>query len=177
MTPAEIEAQMTACQTIENTAHQMAECARQLGYPEDHTIIKCAQEKWWSAFNKETELAKQLSEMMDNTGPTVPPTTWTGSRLTKRGGVNYGPTGKETYYNLNMSGVVRIMRNMGYSESEYPYWVRNDGVKMLGQYVMLAGRIGQYDRGTIIPCSLGVGIICDYGYLEWNAVDVAVTWR
>ena len=60
---------------------------------------------------------------------------WNGSVLSKRSGVNYGPSGKETYYNLNMNGVVNIMRSMGnYDE----YWVRNDGCKMLGNYIMVA---------------------------------------
>ena len=45
------------------------------------------------------------------------------------GSVYYGPNGKETYYNLNMSGVVDIMRGMGNNDN---YWVREDGVKMLG---------------------------------------------
>ena len=176
VTPAEIEAQMTACQTIENTAHQMAECARQLGYPEDHTIIRCAQEKWWAAFNQETELAKQLSEMMDNTGPTVPPTTWTGSRLTRRGGVNYGPTGKETYYNLNMSGVVRIMRGIGYDAQNYPYWVRDDGCKMLGPYILCAANLSHFPRGSIVESSLGFCIVADTGYLQWSQLDIATNW-
>ena len=33
-----------------------------------------------------------------------------------------------------MSGVVRIMRDMGFSAEDYPYWVRDDGCKMLGSY-------------------------------------------
>ena len=39
----------TECQQIQQTAHQMAECARQLGYPEDSVIIQEAQKKWWEA--------------------------------------------------------------------------------------------------------------------------------
>jgi hypothetical protein len=88
-----------------------------------------------------------------------------------------GPSGKETYYNLPMQGVINIMRRNGYDAERFPYWVRDDGVRMLGDYIMLAGRAGQFERGTIVQCSLGQGMICDYGYLEWNGVDVAVTWR
>ena len=44
-----------------------------------------------------------------------------GDHLTKSGGVHYGPSGKETYYNLKMSGVVDIMRDMGFSEEEHTY--------------------------------------------------------
>lgn len=43
--------------------------------------------------------------------------------LTALGGVYYGPSGKETYYNLNMSGVVDIMRGMGNNDA---YLIRED---------------------------------------------------
>ena len=43
---------------------------------------------------------------------------WKGPVLSKRRGVIYGPSGKETYYNLNMSVVVRAMQRMGY---DYEY--------------------------------------------------------
>lgn len=146
----------TECQQIQQTAHQMAECARQLGYPEDSVIIQEAQKKWREAQNAVF--------------------VWDGPVLTKSKGVNYGPLGRETYYNLPMQGVINIMRRSGYDAERFPYWVREDGVRMLGDYIMLAGRVGQFERGTIVRCSLGDGMICDYGYLEWNGVDVAVTW-
>lgn len=44
--------------------------------------------------------------------------------LTKSAGVFDGPSGKETYYNLPMGRCIQIMRDMGYSVEEYPYWVR-----------------------------------------------------
>lgn len=150
----------TECQQIQQTAHQMAECARQLGYPEDSVIIQEAQKKWLEA---ESEKQKVF--------------VWDGPILTKSKGVNYGPLGRETYYNLPMQGVINIMRRNGYDAERFPYWVREDGVRMLGDYIMLAGRVGQFERGAIVRCSLGEGMICDYGYLEWNGVDVAVTWR
>jgi hypothetical protein len=149
----------TECQQIQQTAHQMAECARQLGYPEDSVIIQEAQKKW-----REAESEKQKVFV------------WDGPILTKSKGVNYGPLGRETYYNLPMQGVINIMRRSGYDAGRFPYCVREDGVRMLGDYIMLAGRVGQFERGTIVRCSLGEGMICDYGYLEWNGVDVAVVW-
>lgn len=101
---------------------------------------------------------------------------WNGSKLTPGKGVNYGPTGKETYYNLNMSGVVRIMRGCGnYDE----YWVRADGVKMLGNYVMVAANLNVFPRGSLVECSLGTGIVCDTGsFAAGNPyqLDIAVTW-
>ena len=169
-TTAELEEQVSACQQIKDKSHEMAECARFLGFDEDHIIIQTAKAKWMEAHTEELNLQQQIEEMESAVF------VWDGPILTRSKGVNYGPTGKETYYNLPMGGVIRIMRNLGYSETEWPHWIRDDGVHMLGNYVMLAGRIGQFKRGTIVPCSLGRGIICDYGYLEWNAVDVAVIW-
>lgn len=102
--------------------------------------------------------------------------TYTGSVLTKQSGVNYGPSGKETYYNLDMSGVVSIMRSMGNTDE---YWVRSDGVKMLGNYVMVAANLNKYPRGTILPCSLGMAIVCDTGgFAAHNDVqlDIATAW-
>ena len=99
--------------------------------------------------------------------------------LTKQAGVFDGPSGKETYYNLNMSGVVSIMRGMGYTEEEYPYWVRDDGCKMLGDYVMVAASFDIRPRGTILETSLGAAIVCDTGgfaYSNPTQIDIAVNW-
>ncbi len=99
--------------------------------------------------------------------------------LTRSGGVFNGPSGKETYYNLKMSGVVNIMRNQGFSEEEYPYWVRDDGAKMLGDYVMVAADFNTRPRGTILETSLGTAIVCDTGtFAQSNPtqVDIAVDW-
>jgi hypothetical protein len=99
--------------------------------------------------------------------------------LTKSAGVFNGPSGKETYYNLNMSGVVSIMRGLGYSEEEYPYWVREDGVKMLGDYVMCAAAFSIRPRGSVVETSLGTALVCDTGgFAAYNEtqVDIAVSW-
>lgn len=101
------------------------------------------------------------------------------SHLTKLAGVFFGPSGKETYYNLNMSRVVAYMRDLGYSESEYPYWVRDDGVKMLGPYVMVAAHLGIRPKGTILETSLGTAIVVDTGSFanhDSTMLDVAVSW-
>ena len=103
-------------------------------------------------------------------------TTWNGSKLTKSKGVNYGPSGKETYYNLNMSGVVSIMRNMGNTDE---YWVRDDGCKMLGNYIMVAANLNVHPRGSLVETSLGTGIVCDTGGFAKNnpyQLDIAVNW-
>lgn len=96
--------------------------------------------------------------------------------LTASGGVYYGPNGKETYYNLNMSGVVDIMRGMGNNDN---YWVREDGAKMLGDYVIVAADLNKYPRGSIVDTSLGQGIVCDTGSFTQNSdtqLDIATDW-
>lgn len=72
---------------------------------------------------------------------------WNGPVLTRSKGVNHGPHGRETYYNLPMRGVVRIMRNMGNKDK---YWIRSDGCKMLGNYIMVAAKVdARHKRGRI----------------------------
>lgn len=102
-----------------------------------------------------------------------------GGCLTPSAGVYYGPSGKETYYNLDMSGVISIMRGMGYSEEEYPYWVREDGAKMFGPYVMVAAELSSRPKGTILPCSLGAAIVVDTGGFAASnptQLDIATAW-
>ena len=98
--------------------------------------------------------------------------------LTKQSGVFYGPSGKETYYNLPMGRVINYMRELGYTTEEYPYWVRSDGAKMLGDYVMVAADLSVYSKGSIVPTSLGKGIVCDTGAFAGSSValDIAVNW-
>lgn len=102
------------------------------------------------------------------------------SHLTAYGGVFYGPSGKETYYNLSMDGVVSIMRNSGYDENTYPYWIRSDGCKMLGNYIMLACNLDVRPRGSLVETSLGTGIVCDkcpssVGENIYQ-IDIATAW-
>lgn len=102
--------------------------------------------------------------------------TWNGSRLTAGSGVNYGPSGKETYYNLDMTGVIYMMRCLGNTDE---YWVRSDGCKMLGNYIMIAANLSVHPRGSLVQTSLGTGIVCDTGSFaeEYpNQIDIAVTW-
>ncbi len=105
--------------------------------------------------------------------------TWKGQKLTKKRGTIYGPSGKETYYNLRMNGVIRIMRRKGFTEEKYPYWIREDGCKMLGDYIMVAAHLGTYPRGSVIKTSLGMGLVCDTGaFARKNPyqIDIAVNW-
>lgn len=96
----------------------------------------------------------------------------TAEHLTKSGGVFYGPSGKETYYNLNMSRCISIMQGLGY---DYDYWVRDDGVKMFGDYVMIAADTGVYPKGSIIETSMGTAMVVDH--CPAGVIDVCVDWR
>ena len=147
----------TECQQIQQTAHQMAECARQLGYPEDSVIIQEAQKKWLEAQS----------------------TVWTGPVLTAQAGTIQGPSGKETYYNLPMQGVVNRMRRLGYDAVNWPYWIRSDGCKMLGDKIMVAANLNVHPRGSVVETSLGSGLVCDTGGFARNnpyQLDLAVNW-
>lgn len=96
--------------------------------------------------------------------------------LTRDLGLIEGPSGNETWYNLNMDGVIQIMYEAGY---EYQYWIREDGVKMFGQYIMCAADLELHPRGTLVETSLGMGIVCDTGtftYEDPHRIDIAVTW-
>ena len=125
-----------------------------------------------------TTTKTKVTTTVQTTTPLV--SSWSGDVLSKSKGVVYGPSGKESYYNLNMTSVVSAMRKAGYSEAEYPYWIREDGVKMLGQYVMVAANYEIRPKGTIIESSLGYAIVCDTGGFVKNnptQIDVAVSWR
>lgn len=104
---------------------------------------------------------------------------WNGAKLNTTDGVVLGPSGYESYYNLPMGGVIKHMRYLGFEEDEWPYWVREDGAKMLGNYIMVAADNSVYPKGTIVTTSLGQGIVCDTGgfiYSTNRTFDVAVAW-
>lgn len=120
--------------------------------------------------NAEEELYKV--ESTSNDTPSQPENTNTGI-LTPSKGVNYFNGRKETYYNLDMSGCVSIMRGLGNNDE---YWIRSDGCKMLGNYIMCAADLSVYPRGSLVETSLGIAIVVDTGYLESNQIDIAVSW-
>ena len=99
-----------------------------------------------------------------------------GPVLSSSRGTITGPSGKETYYNLNMSGCINIMSGHGFNE---PYWVRSDGVKMYGYYVMCAAGLSIRPKGSIVESSNGLAIVVDTGgFASRNPyqLDIAVTW-
>ena len=101
---------------------------------------------------------------------------YNGPVLSRSRGTVRGPSGKETYYNLNMSGCISIMNRRGFNE---PYWVRSDGVKMYGYYVMCAAGLSIRPKGSIVESSNGLAIVVDTGgFASRNPrqLDIAVTW-
>lgn len=90
-----------------------------------------------------------------------------------------GPSGTEDYYNCYMDNVIRIMRSE-YPEDEYPYWIRQDGCKMLGDYIICSADHELYERGDVIDTSLGKAIIVEFnGVSNSNTADVwiATAWK
>ena len=88
--------------------------------------------------------------------------------LTKSSGVYYYGGRKETYYNLDMENIILNAQALGIQGD---YWIRNDGVKMYGDYVIVAS---QAKKGTIIETSLGTGIVLDY--CPAGTIDIATNW-
>lgn len=139
-----------------------------------YRITYIVSDKAGNEAKKQIEIAVKEEQKPLKTQPV--PSSWSGSRLTKSAGVNNGPSGKETYYNLPMGGVVRAMQRRGYN---LKYWVRSDGVKMYGDYVMVAANIGLRPYGSIVPTSLGQGMVVDTGTFASSnprQLDIAVSW-
>ena len=106
---------------------------------------------------------------------------WQGEKLAPGIGTVYGPTGKETYYNQDMSTLISWARDAGLDEEMYPYWVRDDGCKMLGKYIMVAANLEHFPRYSLVETSLGTGIVVDTGDFiywpeGWNWIDIATNW-
>ena len=101
---------------------------------------------------------------------------WDGPVLNKQNGRIQGPSGEETWYNDDMTFLIARLRRYGY---DYEYWIREDGVKMYGQYVLVAANFDIRPIGTILETSLGTGIVCDTGGFVRTrpyGLDIAVTW-
>lgn len=99
-----------------------------------------------------------------------------GGCLTATGGVYWYGDQKETWYNLPMEGVIAMAQNNGiYGE----YWIRSDGCKMYGDYIILACNRNVHPMGSLVETSLGTGISLDTGaFADINPtqVDIAVGW-
>lgn len=134
------------------------------------TTKELTTEKITTTVTSTTETTTKVEETEAET------TKWDGPVLNSYDGEIEGPSGTEKFYNRNMSKVIKLMRNRGY---DYEYWVRDDGVKMYGKYVMCAANLHIRPKGTILETSLGTAMVCDEcesAYVDTDLVDVAVTW-
>lgn len=100
----------------------------------------------------------------------------TGGCLTPEGGVYWFGEQRETWYNMDMSDIIYMAE---YNGIEGYYWVRDDGCRMWGDYIIVAANRDVHPYGTLVETSLGTGISLDTGgFAEvWPyGVDIAVTW-
>ncbi len=81
------------------------------------------------------------------------------------------PSGyEESFYNLPMFGCLDLM---GLSHDGYEE--RFDGIKTYNGYVMVATPdLEAYPKGSLIPTTVGMGIVVDYCPI--GRLDVAVNW-
>ena len=101
---------------------------------------------------------------------------WSGPVLTPSAGRIQGPSGEETYYNLNMDYVVKGIANHGVPGD---YWIRDDGVKMYGNYVICACAYSVHPKYSTVQTSLGTGICADTGGFAYSnpyQIDIATNW-
>lgn len=149
------------------------------------TVLGEAEDEWLIIYFEggEADLGFISSEFIQETLPENDTynNDWTGAKLNRHNGSVQGPSGKETYYNLNMARVIYYMQQLGYYGY---YWVRSDGVKMYttntGSYVMCAANLKTRPKGSLVETSLGTGIVVDTGTFvnsNPNQIDIAVNWK
>lgn len=155
-----------------------SEAAGTMDFAEDQAALESYLLQLQAVIEQQTALVGAIEEQTARNALATQTrsTTWKGSVLNRYNGVNRGPSGKETYYNLNMNKIVDAMKRLGVNSE---YWVRNDGVKMYGDYIMCAADLSVYPRGSIVETSLGTGIVCDTGAFVKStgiALDIATAW-
>lgn len=181
--PENVTMYATAAADLKTIPSDKGETVSQTEKNQELQLTGSNEEKYWRVVVDNTtyyidhdELSATKAVTKTVVSYTAPVSAWNGVALSPASGTISGPSGKETYYNLNMSGVVNIMRGMGNNDK---YWVREDGVKMLGDYVMVAANLSLRPRGSLVPTSLGMGIVCDTGgfaYINPTQLDIAVAW-
>jgi len=123
------------------------------------------------------EVSGQTDTNTQVSNQTAQSSSYNGQVLSASAGRVPSPAGgTESYYDLEMSQVVANAKAQGISGS---YWVRADGVKMFGDYVIVAANRSLYPYGSTMNTSLGTGISLDSGtfiYSNPNQLDIAVNW-
>ncbi len=98
---------------------------------------------------------------------------WDSNYLTAAAGSNIytgadGRLTKETWCDLNPNNLAKLMREQ--HGIELDFWIREDGVYMYGDYVMVAADIphmdgteqaAEYRKGDLVETSLGTGMVVD----------------
>lgn len=80
----------------------------------------------------------------------------------------------ETWYDLSMNKVIQNTRDAGIIAD---YWVRPDGTKMYGEWVIVASH-PSVPRFSFIETSLGTGIVLDrHSVPDVNLYDIATDWK
>lgn len=135
---------------------------------DDAIIIANPRTAWRYRLNKE-KIDYTIDEYLNLYG--VKPK-WEANHLTaSAGGIKYlgkdGRITKETWCDLNPNNLARLMRKQGI---DLDYWIREDGVYMYGDYVMVAADIphmdgtqqaAEYRKGDLVETSLGTGMVVD----------------
>ena len=84
-----------------------------------------------------------------------------------------GVTHRETYYDLNMNGVMGACGGGGYT-------VRADGAKVdKDGYILIAANLGNYPRCSLVETSMGIGRVYDTGGFAVrhpHGFDLATDW-
>ena len=133
----------------------------------------------WAVLNFENQIAYISKEFIQETLPKDDTYNhnWDGKVLNNSNGKVEGPSGIETYYNLPMSGCVKLMNNLGYYGT---VWTRSDGAKMWNEYVMVAADLSIHPKGSLVETTLGTGIVVDTGDFVHNgsgvSLDIATAW-
>lgn len=87
---------------------------------------------------------------------------------------------QETYYDLNMNGVMSLAKNWSGCSHSGTYTVREDGVKVDEDgYILVAAELNRYPRCSIVDTSLGLGKVYDTGtFAQTNPeqFDIATDW-
>jgi len=88
------------------------------------------------------------------------------------GRITYG-NHVETWYDLPMNKVIQRSQDAGIP---CEYWIDERGVKMFGQWVIVAAHPSK-TRYTFVDTSLGQGIILDTHEMnDTELYDIATTW-
>ena len=176
------------CEVVESTAQFTADCTRRAiaenranalvtKEKQQDTIREKYTQRHIRAEEKRKEAERLEAERRERERQANRTTAnYSGGHLTRYNGVYYFGNQRETYYNLDMSVIVSVAHRNGIGGE---YWIREDGCKMLGDYIMLACNRSVHPYGSIVLTSLGYGISLDTGGFAYTypyGVDIATNW-